>query len=399
MAAKRRQLGGVDRLPSGRYRVRLTDPATGARVSAGAYTSKADAERAFASAVVAQDRGTWVSPRTTFTFTEYSAQWMESRLTTGGTRLRPRVRELYKSQLRLHILPTLGGLPLAKLRTSTVRSWHTALVDSGPGASTTAKCYRLLRAILNTAVEDGLLAVNPCTIRGAGAEQADERAIPTVAQVFALADAIKPRYRAMVLVAALGGLRRGELLGLKRRHIDLRRGVVKVETQRQQLADGAHLIGPPKSDAGRRTVSIPAEAAKALECHLGEWAGSGPEGWVFTGIKGGPVRICVWQHEWDLARREIGLPTLRFHDLRHVAGTLTAATGAGVKEIMHRLGHSSAKASLRYQHATPDRDQAIAKAISRLVQGAATNRPEPPLSGHDQNPKVTLRSRRSKRSL
>jgi len=370
MAARRRQLGGVDRLPSGRYRVRLTDPATGARVSAGTFTNKADAEKAFASAVTAQDRGTWVSPRTTLTLADYSNQWLESRLTSKGTRLRPRVRELYEGQLRLHILPTLGRAPLAKLRPTTVRSWYTALVDHGPGAVTAAKCYRLLRAILNTAVEDGLLAVNPCTIRGAGAERSSERIIPTVGQVVELADTVDPRYRALVLLAAYGGLRRGELFGLRRRHIDLARGLVTVEVQRQQLAHGELIIGPPKSDAGRRTVALPPQAIVALQSHLDQWTGPAADDWVFTGAKGGPLRDAVWQHQWDVARRSVGLPDLHFHDLRHVSATLTAATGAGVKEIMHRLGHSSAQAALRYQHATPERDRAIAEAISRLIEAA-----------------------------
>lgn len=118
-----------------------------------------------------------MAPRTTLTLTDYSAQWLESRLTSSGARLRPRVRELYEGQLRLHILPTLGRAPVAKLRPTTVRSWYTALADHGPGAITAAKCYRLLRAILNTAVEDGLIAVNPCTIRGAGAERSPEGCI------------------------------------------------------------------------------------------------------------------------------------------------------------------------------------------------------------------------------
>ena len=370
MATRRRQLGGVDRLPSGRYRVRLTDPATGARVSAGTFTNKADAERAFASAVAAQDRGTWVAPRTTLTLTDYSAQWLESRLTSKGARLRPRVRELYEGQLRLHILPTLGRAPVAKLRPTTVRSWYTALVDHGPGSITAAKCYRLLRAILNTAVEDGLIAVNPCTIRGAGAERSPERVIPTIAQVVELADTVDPRYRALVLLAAYGGLRRGELFGLRRRHVDLARGLVTVEAQRQQLAHGELIVGPPKSDAGRRTVALPPQAIVALQSHLDQWTGPAADDWVFTGAKGGPLRDAVWQHQWDLARRSVGLPDLHFHDLRHVSATLTAATGAGVKEIMHRLGHSSAQAALRYQHATPERDRSIADAISRLIEAA-----------------------------
>ncbi len=146
MAARRRQLGGVDRLPSGRYRVRLTDPATGARVSAGTYTNKADAEKAFASAVTAQDRGTWVAPRTTLTLADYSEQWLESRLTSKGSRLRPRVRELYEGQLRLHILPTLGRAPLAKLRPRLsglgTRPWSTTGPAPSPRPSATGSYGR-----------------------------------------------------------------------------------------------------------------------------------------------------------------------------------------------------------------------------------------------------------------
>lgn len=92
MATGRRHLGAVDRLPSGRYRLRLTDPATGRRTAAGTFITRADAERALAAAVSALDRGTFVSAQRTITLTDYSAQWLATRLTSNGTRLRPRVR-------------------------------------------------------------------------------------------------------------------------------------------------------------------------------------------------------------------------------------------------------------------------------------------------------------------
>lgn len=369
MARKRRPMGGIDRLDSGRYRVRLTDPATGERVSLGTYASKADAEHAFASAVTEQARGALVRPdRATIPLSEYAEQWLVSRLAGGGAPLRPKVRELYESQLRLHIVPRLGHVPLGRLRPATVRSWYAGLLADGPGASTTAKCYRLLRAILNTAVEDGLLATNPCTIRGAGAEQAAERRIPTVDQVFDLADVVMDRYRALVLLAAFGGLRRGELFGLRRRNIDIESCTVSVEVQRQQLSTGEHLIGPPKSEAGRRTVAVPTEAFEPLVAHLDRFTDPQPDAWVFTGPKGGPLRQGSWQNEWTRARKQVDLPDLHFHDLRHVAATLAAATGAGVKDIMHRIGHSSPQAALRYQHASARRDQAIAAGISDLIQ-------------------------------
>jgi integrase len=78
----------------------------------------------------------------------------------------------------------------------------------------------------------------------------------------------------------------------------------------------------------------------------------------------------VWQRDWDRARRSVGLPSLHLHDLRHVAGTLAAATGAGTKEIMRRLGHATQEAALRYQHATDERDRVLASGIDRLIQAA-----------------------------
>lgn len=370
MPRKRRQLGGIDRLQSGRYRVRVIDDATGERVSLGTFASKADAERVLAAAVADQQRGRWVRPDAGAALLEdYARQWVASRLGRNGALLRPRVRELYEGQLRIHILPTLGTTPVGRLRPAAIRTWFAALsAGAQPGPSTAAKCYRLLHAILATAVADGLIAANPCAIRGAGAEKAGERKLPTLDQVFDLADAVKPRYRALVIVAAFSGLRRGELFGLRREHIDIDARTVSVQVQRQQLSSGEHLIGPPKSDAGVRVVALPDEAFDVLLDHLDGYVDAEPSSWVFTGDKGGPLREAVWQHQWAKARDSVGLPDLHFHDLRHLAATLAAETGAGVKEIMYRIGHSSPQAALHYQHATQRRDRSIADGISELIR-------------------------------
>ena len=368
---RRRQLGGIDRLPSGRWRARVIDPGTGQRVSIGTFATKAAAERAFASAITDQQKGGWVAPAEgRLTLEVFASRWVASRLTTRGEPLRPRVRELYQGYLDNHILPGLGSATLGQLSPAMVRHWHSDLLARGVGRSTVAKCYRLLRAILNTAVEDRHLVVNPCAIKGAGVEPADERAIPTIGQVFALADAVDERYRAMVLLAAFCGLRKGELLGLRRMDVDLLHRTIEVRVQRQESRTGEQLIGPPKTAAGRRTLAMPEEVLPALEEHLARWAGAGPEGVVFVGDKGGGVRSGVWQREWERARRTVGLPELHFHDLRHVAGTLAAATGAGTKEIMRRLGHATQDAALRYQHATDERDRTLASGIDRLIRAA-----------------------------
>jgi integrase len=352
----------------------VIDPASGRRMSVGTFKTKAEAEVAFAAALSDQQRGAWVAPDDArMTLAEYAPQWLISRLTSRGEPLRPRVRELYDGYLRLHILPTLGPVPLGRLTTATVRRWHAELSANGPGPSTVAKCYRLLRAILNTAVEDRHIAANPCAIKGAGVEPCDERVIPTIGQVFALADAVAPRYRAFVLLAAFGGLRRGELLGLTRRDFDLLHRTVEVRLQRQESKRGTALVGPPKTAAGRRSLTLPAELVPVVEDHLARWVADAPTALVFVGEHGRPVRPGVWQKEWDRARRSLGLDHVHLHDLRHVAGTLAAATGAGTKEIMRRLGHATQAAALRYQHATDERDRALADGIDRLIQAAAAD--------------------------
>jgi len=114
-------------------------------------------------------------------------------------------------------------------------------------------------------------------------------------------------------------------------------------------------------------VAITAELVPELRWHLERFAESGARGLVFIGPKGAPLRRSNFRPIWYSARLQAGAPDLHFHDLRHVGGTLAAATGASLKELMARLGHSSTRAALIYQHATRDRDQAIAKALGELA--------------------------------
>jgi integrase len=149
-------------------------------------------------------------------------RWLTWRWLDERPNLRRRTQELYEGLLRLHVLPALGDTPLNGLRPATIRTWHAGLVKGPkPGASTAAKAYRLLRSILATAVENDLIPKNPCAIKGAGVEHPKERPVATIEQVYALADAIAPRYRALVLTATFTGLRPGELRAFKRRRLDL----------------------------------------------------------------------------------------------------------------------------------------------------------------------------------
>lgn len=362
-AAPRRRrsstFGTTRRLPSGRWQASYN--ADGSRYWA-TFDAKADADAWLASARTTMARGQWVDPDAgQVRFGDYARQWLEDRLT-----LRPRTQELYASELRRHILPAFGAMPLAAITTARIRSWHAGVARTKP--ITAAKCYRLLRVILNTAVEDRLLVSNPCVVKGAGKEQSPERAVPTLAQIDAVADALAPRYRALVYTAAYAGLRLGECAALTRGRLDLARGTIAIVEQAQQVVGQGWILGKPKSDAGKRTVAIPAALVTILDVHLASFVGPGDDALVFTADKGGPLLAQHFDRRFARAREAVGIGWLRFHDLRHFAGTTAAQTGATTRELMARFGHSTPRAALIYQHATAERDHAIAEGLDRIIE-------------------------------
>ncbi|WP_208027476.1 tyrosine-type recombinase/integrase [Rhabdothermincola sediminis] len=363
--------GSVRKLPSGRYQARYRVDGKMAAAPT-TFRTKRDAEAYLSTVRADMERGTWVNPIAgKVTLREYSTKWLEQR-----PDLRPRTVELYEGELRLHILPVLGDLELAKITPSKVRDWHSGMLKAGkPGPTTVAKCYRLLHAILNTAVADELLVRNPCVIKGAGQEKAPERPIASIPQVFEIADTIEPRFRAMVLVGAFVGLRLGEMLALTRERIDLLHGRIKVVEQYQELKDGTHILGPPKSDAGIRTVAIPAMLKPELEAHLATYAAPGKKGLVFCGANGQPLRRATWYSAWNRTMTELGIEGMKPHDLRHTGNTLAAMTGASTKELMARFGQSTSRAALIYQHATQGRDHEIADALNGLIEAKLKQRP------------------------
>lgn len=369
----RRGWGTVRKLSSGRYQARYAD-GSGNQVSApSTFATKAEADRWLARARTEMDSGRWADPKAgKETVRVYAERWVETRLVRGRP-LAPRTAELYRAQLKNHIVPALGATQLRQLETSAVRAWYGKLSGpSGPGQVTAAKCYRLLRAICTTAVDDNLMARNPCSIRGAGQERSSERPMFTLAQVQALADAVEDRWRALILLAAWTGLRIGELSALRREHLDVTAGTVCVRSSVVDVIGRERSYGPPKSAAGRRTVAIPPHIIDDLEHHLVTYAQPGAQGLVFVGPRGGPIRRNNFSARvWAPAAEAAGLPPgSHLHDLRGWGATVAARYGATTKELMHRLGHASPAMALRYQRAEQDRDAALAAAMSAALRQA-----------------------------
>jgi len=177
-------------------------------------------------------------------FAAYADEWINQH-----PRLGPRTADVYRSLVRRHLAPTLGQIPLGQLDTATVREWRAGLLEAGVSSTMAAKSYRLLRAILNTAVtEDELIIVNPCRIRGAGEERASEQPVLTLDQLYALVDLMPDRWKAFLLLKTFASLRWGEITALTRNDLDLERRTVRIRRQFLTMPGGLQLR-PPKSRA------------------------------------------------------------------------------------------------------------------------------------------------------
>jgi integrase len=225
--------------------------------------------------------------------------------------------------------------------------------------------------MLAAAVADEVILRNPCIIKGAGASRAAERSVATIPEVLALADAVPPRYRAFILMAVWSSARWGELVALTRDRLDLLHGTMTVDRQLVELRGCRLEPDTPKSAAGVRTVHLPPHLIPELQRHLSTFVPAGCR-YIFPNSKGEPIKRSSFRSIWLLARSKAGLPNLRFHDLRHTGNTLAAATGASTRELMARMGHSSMRAALIYQHATKDRDAVIAAALTELAVGTTS---------------------------
>lgn len=334
------------------------------------YRTKADAEAAWSVLAAQMVTGRWVNPdRARSSLQVYAETWVRERPHLAGTS-----RELYAMLLRLHIVPFLGTVQMRHLTPEHVRTWRQARVDAGVGASTVAKAYRLLSAVCVTAVDDELINRNPCRIKGAGVESAAERPVLEVAEVFALADAIAPRWRLLVLLACFGSLRWGELIGLERSDIDLRTMTVHVRRSVAEVG-GQLVVKAPKSEAGVRHVSLPKFLRAEIRAHLKKYVAECPTSRVFLGAKGATPRRAHFVKPWRAAKAAAGVSDqVHLHDLRHTGNHFAASSGASTKELMARMGHSSMRAALIYQHATAKRDRAIADAMDRLHEESRAKR-------------------------
>ncbi len=362
-----RRFGSVRMLPSGRFQVRYWGLDGIRKAAQETFATRTEADRYLTLLEAQLMRREWVDPsKGKVKVRDYSTEWIKER-----PKLRPRTVALYTWILNTHVIPHLGEVELGNLTTPMVRRWRVKLLATGVSENGVAKAYRLLRAILNTAVrEDEVIRVNPCRIPGADQEHPAERPVLTVRQVMSLADKVPERFRALILLATFACLRWGEVTALQRCDLDLEAGTVRVRHAFTEQRGKGLVLGPPKSRAGVRTVSIPGTVIPVLRAHVDAHVKEWPDSFVFTTENG----KTIWRGNfnkivrWRQVVGEVGVPGLHFHDLRHTGNTLAAQTGTSLRDLMARMGHDNPRAALIYQHATSGADRAVAAALDALLE-------------------------------
>ena len=328
------------------------------------FSRRRDAERFAHLIEIDRGQGSFVDPRLGRTTVD---EWFE-RWWPTVTSLRPSTRARDEIVYRLHIRPTFGAMPLARVDRTSLREWVSRLSDpqqSSLAPASVIKAVQVFNKLMRAAMEDRLIAANPVERLPLPKLEREEMRFLTGDELRRLADEIDPRYRAFVLLAGYGGLRLGELLALRWSRVDLlRRQVAIAET----LVDlSGHLsFGPPKTKAAVRTITLPSFVTDELALI--------PDGvpdrdeLVFVAAEGGPIRANTFRKRtWAPAVEAAGVAPLRIHDLRHTAISLWIEAGANPKQIAVRAGHSSVSVVLdRYGHLLPQHDDELLKALESL---------------------------------
>lgn len=368
--ASRRSFGKVEPLPSGNFRARYVGPDGNTHKAPMTFTSEMDADGWLTVQRARIIAGTWTPATPTAdadvqaerarTLTDYGQAWIDTRTGRDGSPLRGTTKAEYERLLRGPLAP-LAKLPLVTITTVKVREWNSALVKTGR-KTTAARAYGLLRSIMQTAVIDKVIPENPCQVRGAqNGSTGRKSTVPTMAELTIIEATMPERYRAMVPLAAWGGLRYGELTELRRRDILLDDDTILIRVERAvtNVPGQGFVVGPPKSEAGIRDLALPPQLTSTVLAHLEQHVGPGDDALLFPARRGGHLSQSSFAKVYYPAREAAGRPDLSWHTLRAFAGTRYTQGGATFAEVMHRLGHSTPSAAMRYQRVT-GRDAALA---------------------------------------
>lgn len=346
-------MASISKRPNGRYRLRWRDH--NGKEHARDFTLKRDAEAERAKVVTALNNGVLVDPKSRkITVAAWSEQWLK------GYNVRKSTRRQAEVHLEI-IRKEFGARRLATIRPSDVKSWISKLQGEGRAPSYVYALHSRLRQIMQDAVHDGLVTVNPCSRRTAPPMGRQRAYVATTAQVWALYDGMPVNVRGAVLLGAFAGLRIAEVAALRREDVNWLKGVVS--PVQQWPAE------PLKTEESMADIPVPRELTQMIAKDM-----LPEQTHVLRNDWEQPAAPWVIERKFRDAAAEIeGLPEeFRFHDLRHHYASLLIHSGLSVKEVQARLRHGSAKTTLdTYAHLWPDTEESARSAIRNVLTDRA----------------------------
>ena len=356
-----------------RYMAAYRDP-VGRTRSAGSFVSKRDADRAGRRAEARVEDGSWIDRSAgRITFRDYVEKvWWPSRHLEVSTMAG------YRANLNRHFLPYFGQLPMADILPSTVQAWVTKAIGDGLSARSTVKYHVMLHGVFKRAVRDRVIAYNPCAETELPKVVARKTRTLTPEEFQRLLAAIPDRFKLLVLTEIETGLRWGELIALRPRHIDFLRRTINVEetiveVSKKVSPTGERMIVKPyPKDDEPRTLGVRQSLLDELAVRIAalgldrndllfpstETAGGRP-------LSRNTFRTRVWLPAVEKAQIDFGV---RMHDLRHAHASWLLAGGADLKGVMDRMGHAQIQTTQKYLHALPDSDQKNLDAFERILR-------------------------------
>lgn len=356
---------------SGRSQARWYDD-TGTRQTK-MFDNRTEAKRFLNQLTADKQNGTYIDPRAgQVRLADVAEAWLASLMK------RTRTVQGYESLLRRHVLPAFASRPVGSIRTSDVRRFLALTQRDGAAPGTVRNAYRVLKSVLDAAVDDDLIRTNPCAaLRREDLPRSAriEMLFLDAKQVARLAEAIREPYGVLVYFAAYTGMRAGEIGALRMGKVDLLHGVVRVTESVSAVKSGYQFV-PPKTYQ-ERSLRLPGFLVSMLRDYLETQPAKGPRDYLFTDEDGGHLRHGTWYtRRFKPAVRAAGLPDgLRFHDLRHTCASLLIAENVHPKVICDRLGHSTIQVTMdRYGHLLPSLEEAAITGLDKTYLAAQTAR-------------------------
>ena len=340
----------------------------GRQRSAGTYSSRRAAERAAHREEAKVREGAWHDhSRGQVTFAEYvETVWLPSKQVETST------LAAYRSYLDKHFIPTFGRRAMGKILPTEIQRWVTTATENGLSAASVRKYHTMLHSVFERAHRDRVVTFNPCAHTELPKVIKKKTRTLTPEEYDAILTALPAQHRLMVETAIDTGLRWGELIALKPRHLDLIKRTLSVEETVVEVSiknspTGERMLTKayPK-DNEARTMGLP----ENLVGQLADWITSrrlGADDLLFATRAGTPIsRNTFRTRVWLPAVKASGIDfAVRVHDLRHAHASWLLAGGSDLKSVMDRMGHAQITTTQKYLHALPDADTKNLEALNR----------------------------------